>query len=441
VECLPQPQCMLLEDGVAVAGFFGRTPRGTEGREPAWLAQARDALENALQDSFDELDQNPWVVQLYAQDEPNFDQYLHTLRDYVQPRAKGAVFTEQYLRSVEHHLRAVSRPGGLFEDTTVTRLRWRGQTRRVRMVVYRRTAHQATRRGQTAEQALNTACDRLLGGLANAGIQTSRLGAAQIHDWLLRWFNPHPSLLGPDAEDRERFYCLAAYPETSEADDIELASGTDFAQRLFFGQPRSDAERGLWYFDSRPHRVMVTDRLRTPPTAGHLTGETRRGDAVNTVFDQMPLGTVMCLTLVATPQDVLEAHLNHLAKKAVGETLASEQTRQDVQQARGLIGSAHKLYRGALAFYLRGRDLAQLDARGLQLVNVMLNAGLQPVREEDEVAPLNSYLRWRPCVSDPAADKRQWYTQLMFGKHAANLAPVWGSSQGTGHPGITFFNR
>jgi hypothetical protein len=71
----------------------------------------------------------------------------------------------------------------------------------------------------------------------------------------------------------------------------------------------------------------------------------------------------------------------------------------------------------------------------------MLNAGLQPVREADEVAPLNSYLRWLPCVFDPAADKRQWYTQLMFAQHAANLAPVWGRSQGTGHPGITFFNR
>lgn len=85
--------------------------------------------------------------------------------------------------------------------------------------------------------------------------------------------------------------------------------------------------------------------------------------------------------------------------------------------------------------------MAQLDARGLQLVNVLLNAGLQPVREEDEVAPLNSYLRWLPCVFDPAADKRQWYTQLMFAQHGANLAPVWGRSQGTGHPGITFFNR
>ena len=45
------------------------------------------------------------------------------------------------------------------------------------------------------------------------------------------------------------------------------------------------------------------------------------------------------------------------------------------------------------------------------------------------------------CVFDPALDKRQWYTQLMFAQHAANLAPVWGRSQGTGHPGITFFNR
>ncbi len=149
----------------------------------------------------------------------------------------------------------------------------------------------------------------------------------------------------------------------------------------------------------------------------------------------------MCLTMVATPQDVLEADLNHLAKKAVGETLASEQTLKDVQEARSLIGSAHKLYRGTLAFYLRGRDEAELDRRGLHLANVMLNAGLQPVREDDEVAPLNSYLRWLPCCYNPGQDRRKWYTQLMFAQHAANLSPVWGRAQGTGHPGITMFNR
>ena len=444
VEYLPGSKSMLLQDGQSVAAFFELAPVGTEGREMAWLWQARDALENALQDSFDELDENPWVVQLYAQDESTWDNYLRGLASYVRPRAQGSAFTEFYLRFFGHHLRAIAKPGGLFEDTTVTRLPWRGQVRRVRMAVYRRAnagGAAPSRRGQSPEQALTTICDRLAGGLANAGVKTRRMEAADIHHWLLRWFNPHPTLLGPSAEDRERFYALTRYPDEVEDGEIELASG-DFAQRLFFGQPRSDVVNGTWLFDGMPHRVIVMDRMRMPPATGHVTGETRKGgDAVNALFDQMPEDTIMCLTVVASPQDVLEAHLNHLSKKSVGETLASEQTRRDVQEARGLIGSAHKLYRGALAFYLRGRDLTQLDARGLQLVNVILNAGLQPVREEDEVAPLNSYLRWLPCVFDPALDKRHWYTQLMFAQHAANLAPVWGRSQGTGHPGITFFNR
>ncbi|HAB5395099.1 TPA_asm: conjugative transfer ATPase [Salmonella enterica subsp. enterica serovar Mbandaka] len=442
VEYLPESRCMLLEDGVSVAAFFELMPIGTEGREASWLAQVRDALGNALQDSFDELDESPWVVQLYAQDDADWNRYLSNLENYLQPRARESEFTEFYLRFFGHHLRAVSRQGGLFEDRTVTRLPWRGQTRRVRLVVYRRVGNAPARRGQSPEQALNVVCERLVGGLANAGVQAHRLDAAAIHAWLLPWFNPGPALLGPTDEDRERFYRLASYPEESEDGELELASGTDFAQRLFFGQPRSDVENGLWFFDGMPHRTIVLDRLRTPPATGHLTGETRKGgDAINALFDQMPEDTTMCLTLVITPQDTLEAHLNHLAKKAVGETLASEQALKDVQQARGLIGSSHKLYRAALAFYLRGRDLAELDTRGLQLGNVLLNAGLQPVREEDEVAPLNSYLRWLPCVYDPGKDKRQWYTQLMFAQHAANLAPVWGRSQGTGHPGITFFNR
>lgn len=440
-EYLPQSQCMLLDDGTSVAAFYELLPVGTEGREPDWLLQVRDTLENVLQDSFDELEDNPWVVQLYAQDDTSWDRYLDELLGYIQPRAQGTAFTDFYLRFFGHHLQSIAKPGGLFEDSTVTRLPWRGQVRRTRLVVYRRVGQAPPRRGQTPEQALSRVCDRLVGGLIHAGVRARRLGAADIHAWLLGWFNPNPTLLGPTAEDRERFYALTRYPDEQEPGEIELASGTDFSQRLFFGQPRSDTAQGLWYFDGMPHRVIAVDRLRTPPSTGHVTGETRKGDAINALFDQMPEDTLMCLTLVITPQDVLEAHLNHLSRKAVGDTLASEQTRADVQQARGLIGSAHKLHRGALTFYLRGRDTAELEARGLQLGNVLLGAGLQPVREEDEVAPLNTYLRWLPCVYDPAKDQRQWYTQLMFAQHAANLAPLWGRSQGTGHPGITLFNR
>lgn len=438
VEYLPETGCLLLDDGRSVAACFELTPVGTEGRAAEWLLQARDALENALQDSLDEHDDHPWVVQFYAQDETHWQGYLDTLESYLHPRARDSVFTQFYLRSFTHHLNAIAKPGGLFEDTALTHLPWRGQTRRVRMVVYRHLpAAVSSRSDLAAEIALNTLCERLTAGLANAGVKSSRLDASQIHDWLLRWFNPNPT----SVDDQRHFYALASHPETPASGDLNLASGTDFTQRLFFNSPRSDAQHGVWYFDEMPHRVILVDRLRSPPAIGHLTGERRKGDAINSLFEQLPEDTVLCLTLVATPQDALEARLNHLNKKSVGDTLASEQTRQDVQQARSMIGSAHKLYRGSVAFYLRGKDLNVLDARGVQLTNALLNAGVQPVREADEVAPLNSYLRHLPCVFDPAKDTRQWYTQLMFVQHAAHLAPVWGRSQGTGHPGITFFNR
>ncbi len=442
VEFLTDHKAMLLDDGQSVAAFYELMPIGTEGREASWLKKVRDALENALQDSFDEEETNPWVIQLYAQDETSWDNYLSTLKNYVRDRAKGTAFTEEYLRLFEKHLYAITKQGGLFEDNTVTKLPWKGQTRRVRLVVYRRAVNGSSRRDRLPELALNRVCDRLIGGLANAGIKTKRLEAAAIYNWLLRWFNPNPTYLGSEQMDKERFYQLVAYPPETVQGEIELASGTDFSQRLFFSKPRSDVENGLWYFNNCPHRVLVLDRLRSVPVIGHITGETSKGgDAINSLFDQMPEDTTLCITMVVTPQDTLEAHLNYLAKKSVGETLASEQTKDDVADARKLIGSSHKLYRSAVAFYLRGKDQAQLEARELALANVMLGAGLQPVREEDEVAPLNSYLRWLPCVYDPNKDKKQWYTQLMFAQHIANIAPLWGRNQGTDHPGITFFNR
>ncbi|WP_164708775.1 TraC family protein, partial [Pseudomonas viridiflava] len=55
-EYLPEEQAMLLEDGKSLAAFFELTPIGTEGRDPKKKKKVRDALENALQNSFDELD-------------------------------------------------------------------------------------------------------------------------------------------------------------------------------------------------------------------------------------------------------------------------------------------------------------------------------------------------------------------------------------------------
>ena len=438
VEYLETDQCFLLDDNRSVGAVFELLPIGTEGREPDWLMAARDALEDALQDSFDELDQAPWVAQFFCQGDHDFTPYLNRLTDYIRDSARGTVFTEAYLELSRRHLQAIAKPGGLFEDKVVTRLPWHGNNRRVRLVVYRWLESDTEEMGLTPMQALQQACERIGAALQACGVHAVRVDGRGLYAWLLPWFNPAPRLTD---EAPEAFYQRVTYSEQGTGESLELPFDHDFAERLFYNEPRSDVQRGLWYFDDQPHQVMVVDKLRRAPLIGQLTGETRKGDAVNALFDQLPEGTVMSLTLVVKPQDVLEEQLSRLARKAIGENLASTQTRQDVNEARTIIGRKHKLYRGTLAFYLRGQDAAQLHQRSVSLANALLGVGLQPVREGDEVAACNSYLRWLPMTYNPSRDTRNWYTRLMFAQHLANLAPVWGRSTGTGHPGITLFNR
>ena len=68
---------------------------------------------------------------------------------------------------------------------------------------------------------------------------------------------------------------------------------------------------------------------------------------------------------------------------------------------------------------------------------MLLNAGLQPVRPEYDVAPLNGWLRALPMCFDPAGIKALVYP-LMFVQHLANMLPVFGRDSGTGHPDSPF---
>lgn len=88
-EFLDEEQCLLLDDGVSVGAVYEVTLVATEGRTDARLEQIRDTLEDVLQDSFDEHDVSPWVVQFFCQDEDDADAYLDGLRGYIQPHAHG----------------------------------------------------------------------------------------------------------------------------------------------------------------------------------------------------------------------------------------------------------------------------------------------------------------------------------------------------------------
>lgn len=123
-------------------------------------------------------------------------------------------------------------------------------------------------------------------------------------------------------------------------------------------------------------------------------------------MDTLPEGSVISLTLVVEPQDRLEARFNHLAKNAVGENTESERVRADAQTAKSYLGERHKLFRASMTFYLSAADLNQLNSRQRDVTAVLLNAGLQPVKSEYDVGPLNAYLRALPMCFNPELDKR-----------------------------------
>ena len=428
-EYLPDEQVMLLEDGRSRAVFFELVPLGTEGRDPNWMQNARDALKDALQNSFDEHETSPWIVQFYAQDEISWDNFQEQLRQYVHPRARGSAFSEMYLALMKHHLEGISKPGGLFVDTAVSKLPWRGQQRRVRMVVYRRIRKEdAQIRGQDPAAYLKSICERIQGGLANAGIVASRMGGQEIRNWLIRWFNPHPDHLGQAEADLRRFYELVCRPdEPILQDELPLADGTDFSQNLFYRQPVSDATQGVWLFDAMPHRVIVVDQLNKAPLTGHFTGETLKGDGLNALFDRMPEDTLLCITMVVTPQDMLEGHLQQLSKRPLVTPGIDPHPRGRGHRSTPDRPGAQALSRSDRSVRARPRPYpvgGTLHHPEQRTARRRPGAGRTAERSRTaEQLPALAPLKLR------SKRKRalEWYTQMMFAQHIANLSPIWGA--------------
>ncbi|MGA9619934.1 MAG: conjugative transfer ATPase [Serratia proteamaculans] len=435
-EFLDREQCILLDDGVSVGAVFDITPVATEGRTDDRLEQMRDTVEDALQDSFDEHDENPWVAQFFCQDENNVEAYIDRLRNYVKPHAQGSAFTEDWLKETERHMRGIARPEGLFKDTLITDQPWRGQQRRTRMVVYRWIG-KGNHDPMPPIAMLNQTCERVTGALAGAGVICVRQNGAQVHDWLLRHFNPNPEWV-----EKETLYRDAAYFDSRDTPEGAMPVQNDFAETLLFTPPVSDPDQGVWWFDNQAHCAIPVEKLRRPPEPGTITGEMKRGEKkINALMDLFPEGTMLCMTIVVQPQDTLENDFNKLSKNAVGENTESGRVRQDVAQVKEYLGNRHKLYRAGITFLLRAGDLTTLNHKRVDLTNVLLGAGLQPVRPEFDVAPLNTYLRALPMCFNPETDKKHWYTRLTWVQHLAGLLPVTGRETGTGNPGMSFFNR
>lgn len=453
LEYLPHSQCFLLEDGRSVGALFELEQIACEARPERFLKTLRDTLQSAITHSIPEED-NPWVLQCYLQDEPDLSELGAEMRAYVQPAARASDYSAHYLTHLAQHLEDVCRPGGLFIDEAVTGAAWRGQRRRVRGTLYRRQDGKRLSTALSPEEELNDVLAKLFQTLKASGLRAHRGGGRELYHWLLPWFNPSPAITDGDAA---RLLGLAPYPG-----DAELPYGADLAEQLFLGDlPVS--EQNVWWFDELPHRYVSVMGLRQAPGIGHLSAERKQGDHAYALFDRMPPGTVMAMTMVITPQDTVLNQLERIEHASFGDSAEAELAKEEASAAKLEVAKGNKLYPLSLGFYLRAdaapaaesdelsaeharrkhraRALRALSLNTNVLHSLLVTNGFKAIADNHDSLGLDSYLRNLPMNYRPHLDKTRRRSRLVFATHLANLFPAYGRARGSGRPGLLFFNR
>lgn len=431
----PQTQTFLLEDGVSVGALFELTAASCEARPEDFMVMLRDQLQGVVTESIPEEDGDPWVLQLFVQDDPTLHPVAQAQDEYARQRAGDHAFTRHYLDLSQEHLQRISQPGGLFVDQAVTGGGWRGQQRRVRAVLYQRLERGRSSRldGFTPEDALNEVGLKFTAALEAVGIRVRRGTAKDLYEWLLFWFNPNPQATD---HDPQALLDLAPYPG-----DEDLPFGRDLAESLTFSMVRSDLQSSTWWFDELPHTVVTVQGLRIAPRIGHLTAERKSGEHVFALFDRLPEHSVMVLTLIIRPQDQIRNHIARIKHAASGDRAEAGLAREDAEVTLREMAQGNKLYPLVMAFYLRAQDLSALRRARNRLNALLIANGLQPISAEADLLALDSYIRNLPMAFDPHLDRTSRRSRLMFSTHIASLLPLYGRSTGTGHPGLMFFNR
>ncbi|MCY3859283.1 MAG: conjugative transfer ATPase [Gammaproteobacteria bacterium] len=429
---LPDRKFFVLDDGISVGAALELFPIGTEAVSEAFLIDVRNALQVALVDAIPEDAAHPWVLQLYLQDDYDLTTIRQAIADYGNAEAVATPYAKAFRILFDAHLERLSRPEGAFVDKAVTDAPWRGKVRRIRATLYQRVATGSLSLPSDRERRLEEVLVRIQTALDVADVGHVQLDLTQFREWLLPWFNPKPSVANSNVRSLLNVAAEAPNP---------LPMDYDVGQDLLLAQPRSDAEKGIWYFDDLPHQIISIQGLRRVPEIGHLSGERRHGDRIQTLFDSFPIGSILAMTVVIHTQHEVLQHVARVKKAAVGDSADADVTREQIDVVEREIAHGNKLLPTSLALYIKGRDLDELRSHRTDACMTLLANGLRAISQESDLLALDSYLRNLPMAYDHGLDAKRRCTRLMLAQDVANLLPVYGRSHGKGHPGLVFFNR
>lgn len=424
-----------LEDGYSAAAMFEITGVSTEARSDSFLQEVQANIQTCINHTIPAHD-NPFVLQCFVSDEDSLSVLSRSLDVYVATHCRKTeehrLLAKNFVARMQRHFKRMTTSAGLFEDTTVTGGNWRGKVRRVRVFLYRRREVNDNEHIDPVTE-INQVAERFVTQMVASGIDTRRCGDSELYTWLLRWFNPKAEVVKGDLD---ALIELLPLPEKNDQ-----AFSHDLSELLFLTQPESDKQHGVWWFDELPHRAITVDALRRKPLPGHFTGERQVGDNLYALFDKLPEGSILSICLTLQPQDLVENHVVQVLNAAKGETAEAMAAEQDAKEALKWMSHGDYLLPTVITLFTRGDSLADLQKKTNEANALLLANGLHPIREKDELLPLDTYIRQLPMNYEPKREKINRKSRLVFSSDLAKLLPFYGRSRGTGHPGMVFFNR
>ncbi len=431
----PETKTFLLNDRKSLAIMFDCGDVPSDSKPEEYLERMRDQFQMLIQESIPQEDESPWILQIYFQDDLTLASYVKTIEDYIKPRARGTKVSETVLQLFRDHYSHMTRKGGLFTDTAVSGNKFQGKERKIRMVLYRRlTGNAKLPRNRTAVQAIHQIGKRVGNQLKDSGINVRVCTGIEFYAWMMRWFNPNPKLTGGDVD---KLIETCNYPSNED-----MPYGYDFTENLFCSVPESDQEKGNWYFDGQPHKMLSIEAMTKNPTVGHLSAERKQQQRSYALFDTFPEGSIFAMTVVIQNQREVKSRIKVIDDSAVGDSAEAVATRKEVEAAYKAIEDKNYLFPVFMSVYITGKDENELYENEGEVETRLMNSGFKVIKGEFDIYPLDSYLRGLPMCYDYEFDRDHLKrSNLMYASHIASLFPFYGRSKGSGNPCIIFSNR
>ena len=431
VDFCDEKNLFLLNDGISVGSGFELGSIAAEAASPEYLQQVFEKIRDTFAHVVPMHQHDPWVMQMYVQDEYSLSHALNHIKQSIEPRFLDSAFTKDYLERLSSLFNKMSRPEGLFLDPK-TGMPFRGRIRRVRALFYRRyTTLKPTRADAIIEH--EDVMTQIAQKLQSPGLSLKRLTGRSYYHWWVHWFNPRPALTGGDTSQLlEQF----PYPSSKPA-------GFNLPQNVFFTPPETD-DKGF-VFDGLKHRVLYVDGLKEAPAIGLISREKPQANPKHryALLDKLPEGSIYTIQVTFASDETLDAHLMRIEKGIIGTSLKPTEVRDDIKVARDELSTGNRLFWVNQAIYFRAADEAALMHIEKELQTLFVDAKMPLIASQFDCHPINSYLNALPFNFVPTfAKKHLCFDRLMYASEIAALLPVYGRNQGAKHlPCLTFFNR